>query len=127
MEKGRLTALFKPDGVYTRHSEGAFLRFCNRYRLPLVTFSAKELRAVPGVFAHSDFVQRTVGVDCVRERAAVLALGGEARGAGLLRGCAGVRHGGAAAGAFAGDGRHPRRAGRDGGAFRGGAAGRASK
>ena len=26
MEKGRLTALFKPDGVYTRHSEGAFLR-----------------------------------------------------------------------------------------------------
>ena len=26
MEKGRVTALFKPDGVYTRHSEGAFLR-----------------------------------------------------------------------------------------------------
>ena len=26
MEKGRVTALFKPDDVYTRHSEGAFLR-----------------------------------------------------------------------------------------------------
>ena len=26
MEKGRVTALFKPDGVFTRHSEGAFLR-----------------------------------------------------------------------------------------------------
>ena len=59
-----------------KQSEGAFLRFCNRYRLPLVTYSAQELAAVPGVFAHSDFVQRTVGVDCVCERAAVLASGG---------------------------------------------------
>lgn len=43
---------------------------------PLVTYSAQALRAAPGVFSHSDFVQRTVGVDCVCERAAVLVSGG---------------------------------------------------
>ena len=31
---------------------------------------------MPGVFAHSDFVQKTVGVGNVCERAAVLASGG---------------------------------------------------
>ena len=35
-----------------------------------------ELRAVPGQFAHSDFVQSITGVDNVCERAAVLAAGG---------------------------------------------------
>ena len=43
----------------------------------LVTFyTADELRAVPGQFAHSDFVQSITGVDNVCERAAVLAAGG---------------------------------------------------
>ena len=42
----------------------------------LVTFyTADELRAVPGQFAHSDFVQSITGVDNVCERAAVLAAG----------------------------------------------------
>ena len=51
-------------------------RFCEKYRLPLLTYSADALRAAPGVFAHSDFVQKTVGVGNVCERAAVLASGG---------------------------------------------------
>ena len=34
--------------------------------------SAAELNAVPGVFAHSDFVMKTVGCGCVCERAAVM-------------------------------------------------------
>ena len=43
----------------------------------LVTFyTADELRAAPGQFAHSDFVQSITGVDNVCERAAVLAAGG---------------------------------------------------
>ena len=37
---------------------------------------ADELRAAPGQFAHSDFVQSITGVDNVCERAAVLAAGG---------------------------------------------------
>ena len=59
-----------------KKDEGAFRYFCDKYRLPLMTYSAEELKAVPGVFAHSDFVEKTVGVGNVCERAAVLASGG---------------------------------------------------
>ena len=59
-----------------KREEPALTRFCEKYRLPLLTYSADVLRAVPGVFAHSDFVQKTVGVGNVCERAAVLASGG---------------------------------------------------
>ena len=55
--------------------EPALKVFCERYRLPLLAYGAQALRAVPGVFAHSDFVEKTVGVDNVCERAAVLAGG----------------------------------------------------
>ena len=53
-----------------KKEERAFLRFCEKYRLPLLTYTAAELKAVPGCFAHSDFVEKTVGVDNVCERAA---------------------------------------------------------
>ena len=43
---------------------------------PVTFYTADELRAVPGQFAHSDFVQSITGVDNVCERAAVLAAGG---------------------------------------------------
>lgn len=59
-----------------KKDEAALRAFCEKYRLPLCTFSAQELRGVPGRFAHSDFVERTTGVGCVCERAAVLAGGG---------------------------------------------------
>ena len=62
--------------VAQKKDEPALLRVCQKYGLPLLAFSAEELRAVPGVFAHSDFVERTVGVDNVCERAAVKAAGG---------------------------------------------------
>ena len=58
-----------------KQNEAAFLRFCEKYRLPLLTYSAEELKALPGVFAHSDFVERTVGVGNVCERAAAMAGG----------------------------------------------------
>ncbi len=43
--------------------------------LPFVTFSEEELLQVPGEFSVSEFVRSTTGVDCVCERAAVLAAG----------------------------------------------------
>ncbi len=58
-----------------KRNEPALVRFCARYSIPLQVCSAGELRAVPGVFAHSDFVEKTTGVDNVCERAAVLAGG----------------------------------------------------
>jgi cobalt-precorrin 5A hydrolase len=45
------------------------------WRIPFVTFSDKELLAVPGEFTPSSFVQKTVGVENVCERSAVLASG----------------------------------------------------
>lgn len=63
-----------------KKDEAALQAFCGKYRLPLVTYSAEALAAVPGVFAGSDFVLKTVGVDNVCERAAAAA------GAVLLQG-----------------------------------------
>ena len=59
-----------------KKEEPAFIRFCEKYRLPLTTYSAEELKAVSGAFAHSDYVEKTVGVGNVCERAAVKASDG---------------------------------------------------
>lgn len=56
--------------------EEALLAFSEKYHLPLACYDAQTLLKVPGHFAHSDFVMRTTGVDCVCERAAVKASGG---------------------------------------------------
>ena len=61
--------------------EPGLLAFCEKFRFPLLTYPAAELMALPGVFSCSDFVQKTTGVDCVCERAAV-----KASGKGLLIG-----------------------------------------
>ena len=59
-----------------KKEEPALVRFCQKYSLPMEAYPADALQSVSGVFAHSDFVQKTVGVDNVCERAAVLASGG---------------------------------------------------
>ena len=56
--------------IEVKKEEPAMVRFCEKYRLPLQTYTAAELKAVPGCFSHSDFVEKTVGVDNVCERAA---------------------------------------------------------
>ena len=52
--------------------EPGLLSFCENHGLPLYTYSAAELAAVPGSFTGSAFVKKTTGVDNVCERAAVL-------------------------------------------------------
>ena len=56
--------------------EPGLLAFCRSRGVPLVTYSADELAAVPGVFTGSAFVKKTTGVDNVCERAAVKHSGG---------------------------------------------------
>lgn len=56
--------------------EPGLLAFCRSHGLPLHTYSATELAAVPGSFSGSAFVKKTTGVDNVCERAAVLCGGG---------------------------------------------------
>ncbi len=53
--------------------ETGLISLCEKYRLPLQTWSAEQLSAVPGEFTGSVFVKAHTGVDSVCERAAVLA------------------------------------------------------
>jgi cobalt-precorrin 5A hydrolase len=57
--------------------EAGLLSFCAACGLPLQTFAAEQLRAVPGNFTASAFVQKVAGVDNVCERSAVLGSGGK--------------------------------------------------
>ena len=59
-----------------KKDEPGLLLFCERHGLPLSVFSAEKLRQAAGAFTPSDFVERTVGVDNVCERAAVCAADG---------------------------------------------------
>lgn len=63
-----------------KKDEPALTEFCTQHALPLLTYSAQELAAVEGTFSASAFVQKTVGVENVCERAACLG----AKGALLL-------------------------------------------
>ena len=56
--------------------EPGLLALCEQYRLPLQTYGAEQLAAVPGEFTASAFVKEHTGVDSVCERAAVLAADG---------------------------------------------------
>ena len=70
-----LLSLTAVASIDIKREEPAITTFCERYTLPFLTYSAEELRAVPGHFFHSDFVEQTVGVGNVCERAAVKAGG----------------------------------------------------
>ena len=55
--------------------EPGLLAFCRRRGLPLSTYAPRELAALAGDFTPSAFVAKTVGVDNVCERAAMMAGG----------------------------------------------------
>ena len=59
-------------------AEPGLLAFCRAHGWPLKTYTAAQLAAAQGQFASSAFVRRTVGVDNVCERAAVLGAAGGA-------------------------------------------------
>lgn len=59
-----------------KQNEPGLLEFCRSHSWPVSFYSAAQLRAVPGTFSASRFVQGVTGVDNVCERAAVLASGG---------------------------------------------------
>ncbi len=56
--------------------EPGLLAFCREWDLPLAVFSAEELAQAEGAVTASSFVQKTVGVDNVCERAALRQSGG---------------------------------------------------
>lgn len=62
--------------VDLKREEPGLVSLCQSLRLPFDTYSAQQLNEVPGCFSGSEFVQCRTGVDCVCERAAVLAADG---------------------------------------------------
>ncbi|MDD3279153.1 MAG: cobalt-precorrin 5A hydrolase [Lachnospiraceae bacterium] len=52
--------------------EPGLLDFCVEQQIPLISYSAEELKKAEGTFSSSEFVEQTTGVDNVCERSAVL-------------------------------------------------------
>lgn len=73
LDKRRIARL---ASISQKEKEPGILELAFSLRVPFLTFSARELEAVPGNFEASGFVRKTVGVDNVCERAAVLGSGG---------------------------------------------------
>lgn len=69
------------DDVYAlctidrKEEEPALLALRDKYRIPLLSFDSKLLEKAAGEFDGSEFVRKTVGVDNVCERAAMLGTG----------------------------------------------------
>lgn len=61
--------------IDVKRDEAGLLAFCEARGLPTAFYSAQELERAQGTFSSSEFVQKTVGVDNVCERSAVLAAG----------------------------------------------------
>lgn len=59
-----------------KREEAGLIKLAESLGVPFVTFSAEELKGVPGHFSASGRVEATTGVDNVCERAAVLRSGG---------------------------------------------------
>ena len=56
--------------IDVKGDEPGLIDCCRRRGWPVALYSAEQLRAVPGAFSHSDFVEKAVGVGNVCERAA---------------------------------------------------------
>lgn len=67
--------LWQIASIDRKADEPGICQWAEQERIPFVTFPADRLRQVEGDFCASGFVQNTVGVDNVCERAAVLACG----------------------------------------------------
>lgn len=65
-------ALKAVASIELKKEEACICRFCEKYGLPFLTYTAQELKSAPGAFASSAFVEKTTGVDNVCERSAVL-------------------------------------------------------
>lgn len=67
-----LEAVAKVTSIDVKIQEPAIRIFCRKYNLPYETYTAQQLIRVPGRFSESSFVLKTIGVDNVCERSAVL-------------------------------------------------------
>ena len=66
----RMEAVKDAASIDVKADEPGLISCCKDHGWPLAFYSAQQLKAVPGSFTKSTFVQNTVGVDNVCERAA---------------------------------------------------------
>lgn len=66
-------AICEITSIERKKDELGILELAKEYGVPFTVFSEEQLRQVEGDFAHSDFVQRQVGVDNVCARSAMAA------------------------------------------------------
>ena len=71
----RIEAIARAASIDLKANEQGLLDYCAEHKIPVEFFTAEKLKAVPGDFAPSQFVQSVTGVDNVCERAAALAGG----------------------------------------------------
>ncbi len=72
-EQMPVSAICAVASIDVKKDELGLCAFCQKQGLPFLTYTAQELLEVSGEFSASAFVQRTVGVDNVCERAALKA------------------------------------------------------
>lgn len=79
LEQNRIfvQAVAQAASIDVKQKEEGLSSFCQQMGWKLDFFSARELKGLAGAFSHSDFVEKTVGVGNVCERAAVLGSGGK--------------------------------------------------
>ena len=65
-------AIRRAASIDLKAEEQGLLQFCQARKLPVFFYTAEELKAVPGKFMPSEFVQSVTGVDNVCERAALM-------------------------------------------------------
>ncbi len=70
-------AIEKAASIDVKRDEPGLLALCTSHNWPLAFYGAEELRAVPGDYTASRFVENAVGVDNVCERAAVCCANGK--------------------------------------------------
>ncbi|MBE5846828.1 MAG: hypothetical protein E7300_04045 [Lachnospiraceae bacterium] len=77
LEEQKLTTddLYAICTIDVKQDEPALRTFSQKYGVPLITFDAPLLKKAEGTFTASAFVEQTVGVDNVCERAAMLGAG----------------------------------------------------
>ena len=76
-ERGILEqAVREAASISLKKEEEGLLSFCRSHGWPIRFYSADELRGAQGEFTPSAFVEKTVGIDNVCERSAVLTAGG---------------------------------------------------
>lgn len=81
MRQGNLVpeAVARVASIDIKSGEAGILAVAKAFEVPFITFSARELREVPGDFTPSAFVRQVTGVDNVCERAALAGAGARGR------------------------------------------------